>query len=198
MNRMSWRLALLLLGIVAFLPGHAQSQALLGNSLNGSYGFRFSATIVPRSDAVVTVPASAPFAGSGVFTAEGNGTITAGSITYNYNGIVCSTTVTPGAQLTGSVYTVEPDGETAILLVLPTDSGTCGITSLFFAAALDEIDPSRLAMHVQLENTAVVAIRLGTVGFSSPTDVAVVGTGEARFQQSTVVRPLPCLIFGRC
>ena len=49
MNMMSWRLALLLLGIVAFLPGHAQSQALLGNSLNGSYGFRFPPPLFPAA-----------------------------------------------------------------------------------------------------------------------------------------------------
>jgi hypothetical protein len=194
----SWRIAVLVCSIAAFLPNPAQSAALLATSLDGTYGFRFAATIVPRSDAVATVSAPAPFAASGVFTADGTGTITAGSITYNYNGIVCSTTITAGSRLTGSVYTVEPDGETAILLVLPTDSGTCGVTSLFLSAALDDIGPGRVARHVQLANTAVVAIRLGTTAFSAPTDIAVVGAGEARFQEPTAVRPLPCLIFNRC
>lgn len=196
--KISWRSALLLCGVAALLLFPAESRALSASSLNGSYGFRFSATIVPRSDAVVTVPGSAPFAGSGVFTADGNGTITAGSITYNYNGIVCSTTITPGSQLTGSVYTVEPDGEVAVLLVMPTDSGTCGITSLFFAASLDQIGTGGVALDVQLANTAVVAIRLGTTAFSAPTDVAVVGAGEARFQEPNLVRPLPCTIQNQC
>ena len=198
MNMISWRLLLLLCGLIALFPGLAQSQALQLSSLFGSYGFRFSATIVPGSGNFAAIATSAPFAGSGVFTAGGNGIITAGSITYNYNGIVCSTTITPAPQLAESIYTVDPDGETAIRLVTATNSDTCGITSLFFAGALDNIDPGRPAQHVQLANTAVVAIRLGTVGFSAPTDIAVVGAGEARFQQPTVVRPLPCLTFGRC
>src|SRR5262249_30883942 len=40
----------------------------------------------------------------------------------------------------------------------------------------------------------VVAIRLSTVACAHRCR----DRSEARFQQSTVVRPLPCLIFGRC
>lgn len=180
--------AALLLGISTLLVGQALSQTLSVSSLNGSYGFRFVAQIVPSSNTLVTVQTSAPFAGSGVFVADGNGTITGGSITYNYNGIVCKTAVTRGTMLTGSVYVVAGDGEAGILLVLPTDNTTCGVTALFFDAALDDIGPGRLARHVQMVNTGVTAIRLETINSPIPgTLIAAVGAGEARFQEPPVL-----------
>ena len=179
----AWRLPLLILGISLLCSGPTYGQSLSQSTLHGDYGFRFAGNVSFQG----TVPAS-PLFGSGVFTANGAGAITAGSATYSYNGNVCQTLMPPSGG-----YIVAPDGEATIELVFRMVAVNCVIETLTFDVALDALDALGVARHAELVGT-------GGVQPSAPGQalLSVALTGEANFQRVTPLVLAPCAITQQC
>jgi hypothetical protein len=190
---MTWRFTLLLLGAGLVWSGPAPGQSLSNSAVQGNYGFRVSGHIDPAAaDALGT---GTSLAASGVFAADGKGNITAGSITYYAaaNGNACSSKLAPTAGLGGSGYAVESDGEAFLNLQLQSVTKACPFISLGFGMAVDVLDASGIAHHLELAGAAV--------GFGSETFEAIILHGEANFQQPASLRfitPPGCIVSQRC
>jgi hypothetical protein len=193
---LSWRFAFLLLA-AAFFPHHANSQALSASSLNGSYGFRFQGNIVLlQTIDTGAAPLLVPFAGAGVFTADGTGHISSGSISYDYQGQQCTTSIVRGPSVNGPDYTVSADGEGGLTLTLVPQQFPCALKDLLLFMALDDLDAADVARHVELLNVEAD----GTIqvnASNNPPAYVTTATGEARFQRP---RPgvRPCVLTDRC
>lgn len=93
-------------------------------SLRGGYGFSISG-----------IAASAAAAGAGVFTADGNGNITAGQLTIDVNGVSCHSTLT-------GTFSINADGSGTLTLVVNQDraslSKNCQSQVAHFSLALTD------------------------------------------------------------
>jgi hypothetical protein len=148
------------------------------SALTGNYGFRFAGQ-VPGAG-------GGPIVASGVFTADGQGNITDGSITFLLAGNSCTASIVKGNQFLGSRYTIDADGEASLQLAF----NDCPVDQFVFSAALDALDVIGVAHHVELAGMQV------TGNFPSGNPVALVVTGEANFQRG--LRPvLPMCVFCR-
>jgi hypothetical protein len=95
--------------VLSLLAGTANAQSLSDASLKGTYGFRFYGRDFVNFPAGVNNEVAAV----GVFTANGTGVITGGSVEYNDGGNICRLPVTSGG------YTVSADGLGSLTLITP-------------------------------------------------------------------------------
>jgi hypothetical protein len=104
--------------------GDAPAAGFSVKDVRGGYGF-----------SIFGLAASAAAAGAGVFTADGNGKITAGQLTLNVNGVSCHST------FNGTVA-INADGTGTLTLVLNQDAASlaknCQSTVAHFSLALTE------------------------------------------------------------
>lgn len=93
-------------------------------SVRGGYGF-----------SIFGLAAAAAAAGAGVFTADGNGKITAGQLTLNVNGISCHSTL-------DGTFSINADGSGSLTLVMNEDPASlaknCQSLILHFSLALTD------------------------------------------------------------
>jgi hypothetical protein len=194
---LAWRFALLLSGFSVIVSGPACAQSLLNSALQGSYGFRFAGPISPAFGFNGDNPNSA-LSATGVFTADGHGNLTAGSITLTFgnpnNITTCSLVPGNGNAAASSSYAVNPAGVGGMDLILPQDS-SCPIKLVDFSLALDNIDASGVARHVEMS-----AYNIGVEPLDSPS-LGVTLPGEANFQQPLslgVIIPPGCILTQHC
>lgn len=119
------RVALVTCLLTIGLSSAAWAQGFTVANLQGGYSFRLFGT---NLDAFVTAPVQAEHAipvfsgvaATGVFTADGLGNITGGSISWHLGMNLC------GGPLAPSVYHVELDGEGDLTLLFPNVQPTFG------------------------------------------------------------------------
>ena len=146
----------------AFCYGPLQANAFTAANVSGSYAFRFSGT-----DYAVT---GKQIVATGVFTANGSGGITAGSISYNDGGNLCTSTTLVS---TASSYTVVADGEGTLNLQFTTFSGSCPLTPFYHFAIAIANPKSAIEQHIELSSTT-----FGINAGGETTAVPVAGVAE--------------------
>lgn len=157
--------------------GSLQARAAGGlsvHSLSGAYSFRF------YGQDFYTFPTGTnnQIAAVGVFTADGAGGITAGSLSYDDGGELCIYTLNAGT------YTVSSDGEGSLNLgSMTAPIGPCPLHVPFeFYIAVTNLAPTGIAQIVELGTSTFT----GSTG-TSTSDVPV--SGAAYKQKSAVPAP---------
>jgi hypothetical protein len=158
-------IARIALAAIATAFCHNPLQANAGGTVanvKGSYAFRFSGTDYQTTGKQIVA--------TGVFTTDGKGGISAGSISYNDGGALCSsTTLIP----TGSSYTIVTDGEGTLNLQFSAFTGMCPLQPTFDFAIAIAAPKSTIEQHIEMSSTTFSVSQDQTTP-----DVPVAGVAE--------------------
>ena len=128
-----------LLIALAFGPVRGTANTINNSQLQGTYAFRLAG----QDYSSFSVGSTNQIVATGVFSADGNGGIANGTLSYNDGGNVCT-----GAAIGSGTYALQFDGHGSMTIPVSGGSGSCSLTELQFYLAVAGVKQNILTLNM--------------------------------------------------